>query len=111
MNLQICVNQQYDIISNIDVEDGLLNGTECTVKYVEKSETDMPLVIWVLLENSKAGQCHRQMYKYLNLQYKKNLQWTPIFPIECKYLIRSQLMTQNQYPLYAPGIFSKTEQY
>ena len=60
MNLQICVNQQYDIISNIAVEDGLLNGTGCTIKYVEKSETDMPLVIWVLLENSKAGQCHRQ---------------------------------------------------
>ena len=63
MNLQICVNQQYDIMSNIDVEDGLLNGTECANTYVEKSETDMPLVIWVLLENSKAGHCHRQKYK------------------------------------------------
>ena len=27
--------QQYDIISNIDVTDGLINGAECCIKYIQ----------------------------------------------------------------------------
>ena len=47
IDLQICVYQQYDIIANINVEDGPMYGTECTIKYVEKGEHQkgMPVVI------------------------------------------------------------------
>ena len=32
--VKIVVNHQYDIISNIAVHDGLINGTECCIKYI-----------------------------------------------------------------------------
>ena len=37
--VKIVVNHQYDIISNIAVHDGLINGAECCIKYIQEQET------------------------------------------------------------------------
>ena len=31
-------NEQYDLISNIDVEDRLINGTQCTIKFIQVTQ-------------------------------------------------------------------------
>ena len=39
----------YDLTANIDVEDGMVNGAECRVRYIEKNPANesFPKCIWV----------------------------------------------------------------
>ena len=57
-NITIAVNHQYDMIANISVEDGLINGAECSVKYVQLQQNNepFPAVICIMFENSKIGK-------------------------------------------------------
>ena len=34
-DVTLITNEQYDLISNIDVEDGLINGAQCIIKYIQ----------------------------------------------------------------------------
>ena len=34
--VKIVINHQYDIICNIAVHDGLMNGAECCIKYIQE---------------------------------------------------------------------------
>ena len=31
----LMTDEQYDFISNIDVDDGLINGSQCVIKYIQ----------------------------------------------------------------------------
>ena len=54
-NITIVVNHPLDIIANISVEDGLINGAECCVKYnqLQWNNETFPAVIWEMFENNK----------------------------------------------------------
>ena len=36
--VKIAVNHQYDLISNIAVHDGLMNGAKCCIKYIQRQD-------------------------------------------------------------------------
>ena len=46
------VNHQYHISSNIAVHDGLINGAECCIKYIQEQEnkSNFPAIVWVQLK-------------------------------------------------------------
>ena len=55
--VKIVVNHQYDIISNIAVHDGLINGAECCIKYIQEQEnkSNFPAIVWVHFEDNHIG--------------------------------------------------------
>ena len=60
------VNHQYDIISNIAVHDGLINGAECCIKYIQEQEnkSNFPVIVWVQFEDNHIGsEQHRYLQK------------------------------------------------
>ena len=57
----LIANEQYDLILNIDVEDGLINGAQCLIKYIEtttKNETTYPYIVWTEFENPDIATNH-----------------------------------------------------
>ena len=100
-NITVAINCQYDIIANISVEDGLINGAECCVKYIQpqQNKLNFPAAIWVKCENPDIGQ--QQCKKYQNLyQFNKvNTHWTPIFVLKRTFLVKSVWVMQIQFPL------------
>ena len=98
--MHIALNHQYDLMTNIDVEDGLINGAECCVKYIteNKNNQNLPSIIWVIFEDSKIGIHHRKKYKLL---YNTNIlsSWTPIFPVKRAYKVQSVWVHRVQFPL------------
>ena len=47
--ITVAINHQYDIISNIAVNDGIMNGAECCIKFIQPQthNTNFPAIIWV----------------------------------------------------------------
>ena len=44
----LITNQQYDLITNIDVEDGLINGAQCIIKYIETTKKDNNIISYIV---------------------------------------------------------------
>ena len=99
----LATDQQYDIINNIDVKDGLINGTECTIKYIQCTNDNenqlIPTIIWVVFEDENIGIYHRSKYSYLYLNKKINRKWTPILKIKRSFLIKDVWIHRIQFPL------------
>ena len=99
--ITVAVNHQYDIISNIAVEDGLINGSECCIKYIQPQQNNQsfPAAIWVKFENTEIGQEQRRKYKYLFKMDKVQSNWTPIFACKRNFIVKSVWVTRVQFPL------------
>jgi hypothetical protein len=69
----------YELCLNIDVSDGLANGTPCIIKMFDYrvENSNRCSIIWVEFEDVKTGMHWRK--KYCNL-YRRNISvgWTPI---------------------------------
>ena len=97
----LITNEQYDLISNIDVEDGLINGAQCLIKYIEtttKNNTTYPYIVWAQFENNDIGTNHRKKYSYLYTQ-NRNRNWTPIIRIKRTFLVKDHWIHRLQFPL------------
>ena len=48
----------YDLTANVDVEDGMVNGAECHVRYIEKNPVNktFPKCIWIEFLDSAVGR-------------------------------------------------------
>ncbi|XP_033725386.1 uncharacterized protein LOC117315346 [Pecten maximus] len=97
--LTIAVDMIYDISVNIDVADGLTNGSTCTVKYIEyKQSTTRPAIVWVLFCNEKIGAMRRNQYQHLlNINIDKS--WTPIFETKRTFMYNRKTFERIQFPL------------
>ena len=58
--ITVAVNHQYDIISNIAVQDGIMNGAECCIKYIQPQAHDstFPAIVWVHLKIHVLANCN-----------------------------------------------------
>ena len=56
--ITVAVNHQYDTISNIAMQDGIMNGAECCIKYIQPQAHDstFPAIVWVQFEDSRVGK-------------------------------------------------------
>ena len=99
--VKIAVNHQYDLISNIAVHDGLMNGAECCIKYIQRqdSSSNVPAIIWVQFEDDCIGSEQCQNYSYLHKRGTISPGWMPRFAQKRTFLVKSVWVTCVQYPL------------
>ena len=89
------VNHQYDIISNIAVHDGLINGAECCIKYFQEQEnkSNFPVIVWVQFEDNHIGSEQHSKYRYLQKCKSISSDWTPIFAQKRSFLVKKVWVT------------------
>ena len=100
--LTVKVGMKYNISVNINVEDGLANGTTGKVKFIEyKIEgSNRPSIIWMKFEDPRIGKATREKYFQRGF-YNSNIQrdWTPIFEVERTFLYKFKMYQRIQFPL------------
>ena len=97
----LMTDEQNDLISNIDVDNGLINGSQCLIKYIEtttKNDTTYPYIVWAEFENKEIGTNHHKKYSYLYAQ-NRNRNWTPIIGIKRTFLVKDHWIHRLQFPL------------
>ena len=100
--LTIAVGMIYVMTVNVDVEDGLTNGSTGVVKLIEyKMEgTNRPSIIWVLFDHSRIGRSTRERFANRGL-YNTNIErdWTPVFDVERTFIYNYKTYQRIQFPL------------
>ena len=100
--ITLIANQQYDLISNTDVNDSLINGTQCIVKYIQTTKHNdniLPYIVWVDFQNPDIGTNHHQKYTYLYSAHNTNRQWMPIIKIKRTFIVKDHWIHRIQFPL------------
>ncbi|XP_053407909.1 uncharacterized protein LOC128559625 [Mercenaria mercenaria] len=102
--LQIAENLPAELCSNVDVSDGMANGTPCSIKKLDYrvENSNRCSIIWVQFEEDSIGKKHRNRYKHLHLTTIPPL-WTPILEITLKFSFnyyKSFHITRKQFPLH-----------
>ena len=100
--ITLIINQQYDLISNIDVNDGLINGTQCIIKYIQTTKHNnntIPYIVWVDFQNPDISANNCQKYTYLYSIHNTNRQWTPIIKIKRTFIVKDHWIHRIQFPL------------
>ena len=96
-------NEQYNLISNIDVEDGSINGTQCTIKFIQVTHKNdnklLPYVVWVEFKNTHITTNYCKKYSYFYTHHKINQQWTPIIKIKRSFIVKDHWIHRIQFPL------------
>ena len=94
-SITVAINHQRDIIANISVEDGIINGPECCVKYIQpqQNKQNFPAAMWVKFENPDIAQQQCKKYQYLYHFNKVSANWTPIFVHKRMFLVKSVWVT------------------
>ena len=97
----------YRIIYNIDIQDGLANGTTGTLEKISfNQQNKKPILLWLKFENSQIGQNKRKkslhLYHLYNVNYTSNL--TPIEPRPVTFKIASPefdslYINRKQFPV------------
>ena len=100
--LTVKVGMKYNISVNVNVEDGLANGTTGKVKFIEyKIEgNNRPSIIWMKFDDPRIGKATREKYFQRGF-YHSNIQrdWTPIFEVERTFLYKHKMYQRIQFPL------------
>ena len=100
--LTIAVNMTYDVSVNIDVLDGLTNGSTCTVQYIEfdaTKSTTRPKIVWVLFCDQQIGLKRRSQYCSYYQNQKINKMWTPIFEATRSFMYNRKTYERIQFPI------------
>ena len=101
-DVTLITNEQYDLISNIDVEDGLINGAQCIIKYIQTTQKNndiFPYIVWAEFENKDIGTNFHKKYTYL-YSTQTNRQWTPIIKIKRTFIVKDHWVHRIQFPLH-----------
>ena len=100
--LTVAVGMIYVMTVNVDVEDGLTNGSTGVVKLIEyrMEGTNRPSIIWVLFDHSRIGKSTRECF-YNRGFYNANIQrdWTPVFDVERTFIYNYKTYQRIQFPL------------
>ena len=87
--LTVAVGMIYVMTVNVDVEDGLTNGSTGVVKFIEyrMEGTNRPSIIWVLFDHSRIGRSTRERFFNRGF-YNANIErdWTPVFDVERTFI-------------------------
>ena len=97
--VELAIGMKYDLTANIEVTDGLTNGSSCQVKLFEyKTKSQRPSIVWVKFNDEKIGTNTRKKYNHL---YSQNIdkRWTPVFDIKRSFSYRYKNFERIQMPL------------
>ncbi|CAC5376968.1 unnamed protein product [Mytilus coruscus] len=62
----LAIGMKYDLTANIEVTDGLTNGSTCELKLTECKTTSLrPSIIWVKFDDARIGANNRRKYSHL----------------------------------------------
>ncbi|XP_076105470.1 uncharacterized protein LOC143073656 [Mytilus galloprovincialis] len=95
----LAIGMKYDLTANIEVTDGLTNGSTCELKLIECKTTSLrPSIIWVKFEDARIGANNRKKYSHL---YGKDVEktWTPMFDIKRSFTYKYKTFERIQFPL------------
>ncbi|CAC5405014.1 unnamed protein product [Mytilus coruscus] len=95
----LAIGITYDLTANIEVTDGLTNGSTCELKLIEsKTKSLRQSIIWVKFEDARIGANNRRKYSHL---YGKDVDktWTPIFDIKRSFTYKYKTFERIQFPL------------
>lgn len=101
MQVELAVGMKYDLTANIDVADGLTNGSSCEIKMFERrTKSTRPSIVWVKLDDKDIGKSTRKKYNHLRV-YSKDVDrsWTPIFDIKRSFTYKYKTFERIQFPL------------
>jgi hypothetical protein len=102
-NLLMVENLPAEICLNIDVEDGLTNGTSCIVKKLDfrVENSNRCSIIWVEFESQQIGARTRTKYSHLfTVSCEKT--WTPILETTRNFNVgqhRNAFVIRRQFPI------------
>ena len=98
--LTVVVGMIVVMTANVDVEDGLTNGSTGVVKYIDyrMEGTNRPSIIWVLFDDPRTGRSAREKYRAL---YNSSIQreWTPVFDVQRTFILNYRTYQRIQFPL------------
>ena len=96
----------YDLTVNTDAQDGLFNGAECTLKYIDYQQPNghprlninLPCILWVNYHENNVGLNQRQKYKQW---YNDRIDplWTPVFLHTRTFNYNKRSIQRRQFPL------------
>ena len=101
MQVELAVGMKYDLTANIDVADGLTNGSSCEIKMFERrTKSTRPNIVWLKLDDKDIGKSTRKKYNHLRV-YSKDVDrsWTPIFDIKRSFTYKYKTFERIQFPL------------
>ena len=97
--LPLKVNVKYMLFANMDVSDGLVNGTTGTLRKIDKARDERndkmyATLLWIEFDDPDVGEKLRTKHK--NLYHDKQIakdpvdpKWTPFLPTTCNVKVRS----------------------
>lgn len=102
-NLQVGVGIQYELCVNINVEDGMTNGSPCIVQLLDfrVENSTRCSIIWVKFENKSTGKLWREKYAHLFIECIPS-DWTPILETTRSFTLqhyKTYYVTRRQFPL------------
>lgn len=101
--LQVGVGVQYELCVNINVEDGMTNGSPCIVQMLDfrVENSSRCSIIWVKFEDKSTGKLWREKYAHLFLE-DIPVDWTPILETTRSFTLqhyKTYYVTRRQFPL------------
>lgn len=102
--LHLAENVPAEICLNINVEDGLTNGTPCLIKKLDFriENSDRCSIVWVQFDDPSIGRQARLQYRHL---YKREIlhTWTPVLELTRKFsfqYFKAYSITRRQFPIH-----------
>ena len=101
--LQVGKGLRYDITCNINVQDGLVNGTSCILRHIQYIENSTkPAIMWVKFDQPATGSETRMKYRHFYSSDISNT-WTPLFATTVSFQVGRdhKRVSRTQFPLRA----------
>ena len=97
--LDLCEGLQYDFTYNLDADDGITNGTSCTLRKIEyRDQHRKPSILWVEFDEPQIGARYRSEYSHLySNQIPRNL--TPTVVMNQTFEVLKKTVNRQQFPI------------
>ena len=100
--LNLGIGLTYEITQNINVHDGLFNGTSGILRFVQYTVGfERPMALWFEFEEEPIGKIQRRIYSHYRIP-EIAPSWTPVFAITREFRLKDPKATirRKQFPIH-----------